>query len=379
MKGEINLNKLFNKLAIIDGSYFLHRSLHQPDLWELKNDKTGERTGGIYGFLRIFNSEIKNLYYYPIVVWDSGLAERRLHLYPNYKHNLDKNIESVARRVLLEDRSLDEVLKENESRFGKSDEEIDSVEAIRKRVQEQLSALSKDQIKVVDKNDDYMCQYLKQSSQLIEILDSLGIPSIKVNGWEGDDLMTILTRISKESVILTDDKDLQQLVEPTVKNYRPMAKQWVTFEGLGDWTPRDLCIVKAIVGDGSDNIPSVTQGEERKYSLGAGRAIAVSRIIRENNEDPDKYLKVLEDLNKNYYKGFIKNHDRYLRNMKLVDLSLVETEESIVRNMEITILDRLGKGNLFEVLGKLGSLGINSLDTNGLLSRIILLAPTVKV
>ena len=37
--------------------------------------------------------------------------------------------------------------------------------------------------------------------------------------------------------------------------------------------------------------------------------------IIENNEDRAKYIPVLEDMNKNYYKGFIMRHDDYIRNM----------------------------------------------------------------
>ena len=37
-------------------------------------------------------------------------------------------------------------------------------------------------------------------------------------------------------------------------------------------SPREMVIIKAISGDGSDNIPAVTSGLERKYSLGATRA-----------------------------------------------------------------------------------------------------------
>ena len=40
----------YNKLLIIDLSHMLHRSIAQPNLWEMRNVK-GTRTGGVFGTL----------------------------------------------------------------------------------------------------------------------------------------------------------------------------------------------------------------------------------------------------------------------------------------------------------------------------------------
>ena len=371
--------KLFNRLAIIDGSYFLHRSLKTPDLWELRNDD-GERSGGVYGFLRIFNSEIKNLNYYPVCVWDAGLADRRLKAYPNYKRNLDKLVENMATLVAQNRMTLEEAIKNEEFKLAKLPEFSEDVTSIAEQVRNQINVLKQNGVPEEETPDDnYLDQYRRQRAILIEILESFGIPSIKVPGWEGDDLMTLLSRVSNESVVLTDDKDLQQLVAENIDIYRPMAKEWIKLDTLNDCVPRDLVITKAIVGDGSDNIPSVTASEERKFSLGLTRAWNVSKMIREHDEDPSKYLPYLESLNKNYYKGFIKHHDDYLRNMELVDLSLVENDSKVISDMESVILDRLGKGNLFRVLELLNKQGITTFDTNGLLQKIMMVSPLAKL
>ena len=44
----------YNRVLIIDGSYMLHRTLSQPNNWDLINSK-GKRTGGIFGVLRSLN------------------------------------------------------------------------------------------------------------------------------------------------------------------------------------------------------------------------------------------------------------------------------------------------------------------------------------
>lgn len=81
------MRKYLNKVLIIDGSYTLHRALHTPALQELVTT-TGIKSGGVFGFLRMLQSEVKKfLGYFPIICWDKGLAKRRTELYPDYKAN----------------------------------------------------------------------------------------------------------------------------------------------------------------------------------------------------------------------------------------------------------------------------------------------------
>ena len=85
----MKFDKIFNKVLIIDGSYMIHRSLHIPEVFELKCS-SGERTGGIFGFLRTLSSELRICGdYFPVVCFDEGLAPRRLAADPNYKKAME--------------------------------------------------------------------------------------------------------------------------------------------------------------------------------------------------------------------------------------------------------------------------------------------------
>lgn len=194
--------------------------------------------------------------------------------------------------------------------------------------------------------------------------------------------MVLLQRISNQSIIMTDDKDLIQMIAPNTDILRPMQKQHLIYdEYLRDQnmdTPREMVIVKAIVGDGSDNIPGVTSGLERKYSLGDTRARTVAKIILENDEDPSRYIPVLEGMNKNYYKGFIQNHDAYLRNMKLVDLSLVPDDEEVIKNITAEVVNHAGKCNLMSALQLLAEQEITSFDVNGFISKMSVLSCGIR-
>ena len=142
------------KLAIIDGSYFLHRSLRVPEIYNLHHE--GTRTGGVLQFLRSITMELSKLGAYPIVVFDGGLSERRLGVYPNYKRNLDR----ASERERYESHK-DEM----------TPEEIDEYEA----------------------SQEYLDTYRFSRTNLIEILNKLSIPVFYLGGVEGDDLLSAIS------------------------------------------------------------------------------------------------------------------------------------------------------------------------------------------
>ena len=359
----------FSKLFIIDGSYLIHRSLKQPDMEDFCN-KAGEKTNGIYGFLRSLNKEFQKLDSAVVVTWDSGLSPRRVAVYNKYK----RNDERVRDKILRETSNRQEA----DERCNQLKLESDTIESIRDSIAEVMRNPDYKLEYQKDNPDDYVMQYHRQRDILINILNSLGVPSIKIKGWEGYDLITLLTRMSEKAVIMTDDKDMLQLLSPNVDILRPLHKDYLTLstylekEGFDDI--RESAIVKAIVGDGSDNIPSVTEDCERKYSLGGTRAKTVAKIILKHNEKANDYLAELVDMNKNYYRGFISHHDNYIRNMKLVDLSLVENDEDVMERMANEIIIRVGKCNMMESVKLISEQSINTFDVNGFISHMLLVS-----
>lgn len=359
------MNKIFNKVVIIDGSYMMHRNLKIPDLWNLRN-KSGDRSGGVFGFLRSLNYAVKNNEYYPIICWDSGLSKRRLDIYPDYKNNLEK-----SKTYQIQDMA-DEYLKTGRVSSTVLDEDL---MLIKQKADEMMK--NREVFGVTHDPDDYIVQYRRQRDLAISICNSIGIPSIKIRGWEGDDLIVLVSRMSLKSVIVTDDRDMIQLLSPVTDIDRVVQKEYLTYDSyLKDnnlLSIREVVIHKAIVGDGSDAIPSVTSGEsERKYRVGGVTAWRLARVIVENNEDPSKYIPVLEESTRDRNKiiGFIKNHDNYLRNLQLVDLSLVEDDSSVEDSILSEVKSLIGKSNLLESLSKLNEQDIVSLDINGMISKV---------
>lgn len=304
----------------------LHRGLHQQQLFELRSPN-GERSGGIFQFLRSISSEIKkNGDYFPVVTWDAGLSKRRTNADPYYKHADERSKEP-------------EVL---------TPEQADS---------------------------DYITQYRQQRNKLIEILSYIGIPSIRISGWEGDDLICLLTRLSSNSRILTDDKDMIQLVSEDIEVRRPMADQLIKLDEFlinnGYETIYDFVINKAIIGDGSDNIPGCCKG------VGGGTSLTLIKILKslDFNDDlfksEDKMREFCKENNLKFRKAFLNfDKERFETNLELVDLSLVENDPQVIDGIISTINNSRNLVDYFSAIRYVNKLGIKEINIDELLSNV---------
>lgn len=99
-----------------------------------------------------------------------------------------------------------------------------------------------------------------------DILRSLGVSVLEVEGYEADDIIGTLSRAAAEQdadcVISTGDRDSFQLVNDRVTVRLASNKEdiYYTPEKINEVygvTPREMLEVKALMGDSSDNIPGV--------------------------------------------------------------------------------------------------------------------------
>ncbi len=110
-----------------------------------------------------------------------------------------------------------------------------------------------------------------------DILRSLGISVLEVEGYEADDIIGTLSRAAAdqnaECVISTGDRDSFQLVNDRVtvrlaSNKEDIYYTPVKINEVYGVTPREMLEVKALMGDSSDNIPGVPGiGEKTALSL----------------------------------------------------------------------------------------------------------------
>lgn len=340
----MNLDIVFNKTLLIDGSFVLHRMLAQPNQWDLQTTR-GKKTGGIFGSIKSIFKEMQKYNYFPIVVFDGGLAKRRLEVYSNYKRNEDK-------QLLLE-------CKESE----KTEQQI--------------------------LDEAFMREYRTQRKDIIEILHGLGIPCIRIEGWEGDDLLYILSKMSKDSIVVTDDRDLIQVVEETENRkcriWRTMNEEmWdvetLSNKGLNAW---EYINCKAIVGDQSDNIPSACYGVGEKTANGLLNLYESCKrdniVFPHTEEDLADICKKLDIPKRKAYMNF--DESQFIINMELMNLKLVDNDitDDFVNYLYDEIIMEYNMSDIDLVTEKINEFEMYSVDVNGILKRVNKLHNYLKI
>lgn len=181
------------------------RAYHAMIRSGLSNSK-GELTGAIFGFVNIFTSLIEKESPDRIaVVFDTQHPTFRKDMYPDYKAN----------------------------------------------------------------RDEFPEELVPQLEKIKEFLDIISVPRIELDGFEADDIIGTLsidaTNKDLETIIITSDKDLYQLVNDNVQLYKPSRKPNEDFDIVDipevknkfGVKPKQVIDILALIGDTSDNIPGV--------------------------------------------------------------------------------------------------------------------------
>ena len=104
-----------------------------------------------------------------------------------------------------------------------------------------------------------------QVQPLLDVVEAMGLPLLRVSGVEADDVIGTLARQGAASgyevLISTGDKDMAQLVGPQVGLINTMSNTRLDRAGVKakfDVFPEQIVGYLALVGDSSDNIPGIT-------------------------------------------------------------------------------------------------------------------------
>lgn len=324
----------FNRLLIIDGSHMLHRSIEQINLWDMI-DLNGRRTGGIFGTLNSILKETSKYNYFPVVVFDGHLSKRRLEIYDNYKKAKDKQL------LLENDRILTDA--------------------------EELVNLKR-------------AEYNSQREVLKDLLKAFGLPVLHLSDWEGDDIIYILSQITKDSIIVSDDKDMLQMIcddnERRCRVRRGMRDEFWDLKTLNDMgiDQMEYIACKAICGDTSDNIPSACFGVGEKTALGLYKIYEHSKTVATGFPQDEKALaEICKFLNISKRKAYLDfDENQFLTNILLMDLRLVydDITSDVLADIYDCICNRESDMNYEQVCNILNELQIKSFNSNGLVNNI---------
>ncbi|MBI5241790.1 MAG: DNA polymerase I [Elusimicrobia bacterium] len=109
--------------------------------------------------------------------------------------------------------------------------------------------------------DEDLVFQLKQARAMVE---AMGFVCVEKPGFEADDLMATLAKAGAkdgyESVMVTGDKDVLQLVGPGIRVFNPAKNAFMDppqIEGKLGVGPAQVVDYLALIGDSSDNVPGV--------------------------------------------------------------------------------------------------------------------------
>jgi len=213
--------------------------------------------------------------------------------------------------------------------------------------------------------DDLISQ-LKEAQRLLQLF---GIKTIKLPGWEADDLLaTIASRFKaseaiKKVVILSGDLDMLQMVKDD-KVVAIMPQKGISNTVVYDETsvfkrfgvaPKLLADYKGLVGDKSDNIPGVPGIGPKTAANVISKFQNLENLYREIDEVGLPDLKLQSKLQEYKDQAFLSKKLATLDQSAPVEVSLEELRlPAAVDGKQITVyFEELGFNSLIDRLAKL--------------------------
>ncbi len=130
-----------------------------------------------------------------------------------------------------------------------------------------------------------------QIDPLLEAVTAMGLPLLRIEGVEADDVIGTLCRQAVKSgldvLVSTGDKDMAQLVDDKVTLIDTMSGTVLDRDGVKkkfDVYPEQIIDYLALVGDSSDNIPGVPRVGAKTAAKWLNQYGSVAEIVKNANE-----------------------------------------------------------------------------------------------
>lgn len=141
-----------------------------------------------------------------------------------------------------------------------------------------------------------------QAERIQEVLKKLGVPVLMVPGYEADDVIAYVTRkacaAGMEVVICSKDKDLEQLLCPSVRIYDSTKEKFTdaaVLKAEKGLTPEQVVDVLALMGDAIDNVPGIPGVGPKTAQKLVQDFGSIDNIIANKDKLPEKVKVYLDD------------------------------------------------------------------------------------
>jgi DNA polymerase I len=159
---------------------------------------------------------------------------------------------------------------------------------------------------------------IKQFPYFEPLVKAFNIYSVRVPGFEADDIMGTLAKKGEQEglqvVIVSGDKDMMQMISPSIRMLDTMKNKWFASDDVVEKfgvTPDRLIDVMGLMGDSSDHIPGVK---------GVGPKTA-SELIKKFGSIAEVYERIDEVDKKKLKEKLVQDKEMALLSRKLVTLN----------------------------------------------------------
>ena len=174
-----------------------------------------------------------------------------------------------------------------------------------------------------------------------DYLECLPLQQIVMEKLEADDIIAYLAKnasaSNKKVTIVSSDKDFFQLIDKNIEVYAPVKKKTFTVDNIVEEIkvlPENYNIVKALLGDNSDNLPGV-KGLGIKTILSEWKSFTWDSLASLQNVWDHCVTQMDGEKPKKIFAKIIHDWERVLKNYELMNL-----HDSVLDNSEKnTILD----------------------------------------
>ena len=173
-----------------------------------------------------------------------------------------------------------------------------------------------------------------------DYLECLPLQQIVIEKLEADDIIAYLAKrasnAGKKVTIVSSDKDIYQRIDKNIEVYAPVKKKTFTMDNVKEEIgvlPQNYNIVKALLGDNSDNIPGV-KGLGIKTILSEWKSFTYDK----NGSLQDIYdhceTQLDQEKPKKIFAKILHNWNRVMTNFELMNLHHSTLDEKEVKYVE---------------------------------------------